>query len=437
MKGEKGPAEAPTRWSRFKNALSDTFTRNTDKLIKKSMASSNIGTTIDLLGKVPQETQKEALEWLKKNGKYHNGMNKTIYKKALKEDGVWTELFVDAYQKADDTEKSRLWSMMGDDLNTLVTRVEFCDIIDEELRNASRIYVEIGKIDENADHTVCWDALIELFEGRGGNSPEVRKFALNTLYDSDYNEVEFWKKILTTKENGSFGEMKKHTIKLLMKEETIGGMELLWEQFEDVKENLAEMMGGELQEHEAEGIMKLILRKMTSGNQEDYNRIYINGMLPMAVSDDHMMRKNTSAGLKGLVDEGDENAERIVNGLLVNAEQMIMENTVGFLSQAMNIVETLEFTEKAEEIKKVIDNRINVHIRKKIERMFESSEIEENLRAANTLMILRGHKDARKMIKEIAIPELRDIAEDENMADVYRKKAAKKLQELEKVVSDE
>lgn len=437
MKGKNGPVEVPTRWGRFKNALSDTFTRNTEKLIKKSMANSNIGTTIDLIGSVSPETQEEALEWLKKNGKYHSGMNKSIYKKALKEDGIWTELFVDAYLKADNAEKSRLWSMMGNDLNTLATRVEFCDIIDQELRNAARIYVEIGKVDEHADHTVCWDVLRELFEGRGGNSAEVRKFALNALYDSDYNDIEFWKGILTTKQNGSFGEMKKHAIMLLMKEETTGGMELLWEQFEDIKEHLAEMMSGELEEHEAENIMRLVLRKMTSGNQEDYNRIYINGILPMAVSDDRMMRKNTYAGMKGLVGKGDENAERIVNGLLVNAEQMIMGNTVGFLSQAMNIVETLEFAEKAEEIKKVIDNRINVHIRKKIEKMFESSNIEENLRAANTLMILSGHEDARKMIKEIAVPELRDIAEDEDMTDVYRKKAAKKLQELEKVISDE
>ncbi len=322
-KGLNGPVESPTRWDRFKDRLSGTFSRNADTVVRKSMAGSNIGMALDFIGGASEETQKEALQWLRENGKYHNGMIKKMYNKALKEDGIWTELFVDAYQKSDEMEKTRLWSMMSEDLSTLFDRVEFCDIIDNELRNLSKLYVAVGQTDEKVDHTKCWESLKELFEGRGGNSVEIRKFALDILHASNYGLIEFWEGVLTYEENGDYNELKKHAIRLLLREENTGGEELLLENFDAVKENLTELMGEELNEHEAEGIMALMFRKMDSISQEEYNVIYMETILQMAVSDDEDVRRNMSTGLKRLNEKKDETAGRITHGLMINAKQMI------------------------------------------------------------------------------------------------------------------
>ncbi len=103
----------------------------------------------------------------------------------------------------------------------------------------------------------------------------------------------------------------------------------------------------------------------------------------------------------------------------------------------MNLAELLEFAGKTEQIKSLIDNRVCVHIKNKTERMFDSPDIEMNLSAANTLVILSGHKEARRLIREVAIPELKDIAEDEDSSDVNRLRAKKMADRLEKVISDE
>lgn len=434
---EKGGSKKPTKWSKFKDRLSSTFTKNTEKLIRKSMASRNIGTTIDLIGSVSGETQKEALEWLKKNGKYHNGMNKRIYKKALEEDGVWTELFADAYRKADDAEKNRLWSMMSSDLNTLITRVEFCDMIDGELRNASRIYVEIGKVDRHANHTICWDLLKELFEGRGGNSLEVRKFALESLCASGYDEIEFWESILTSKENGDYKELKKHAIKLLLEKETEGGEGLVLKHIDELAGQLKELMAEEISGHEAERIMAVIFKRMKkSESAAEHASIYMY-ILSMARDESWQMRMNVSVGLERLSEKDKNVHDTVLKGFLLDAKNLAGTNVVMNLAESMKILETLEFTGKTEEIKKLIDKKIRRDLKKMTGKMFDVPDIEKNLHAANILLVLSRSGEARKQIKETAIPEMKDIAEDEDSSMINRKKAEKMLELLENVVSDE
>lgn len=232
--GEKAPSETATRWGKFKGKLSETVTNGAEKLIKKSMADSNIGATLDLIGKVNGDARKEAVQWLKDNAKsYTNGMVKTLCKKAKKEDGIWTELFIDAYLKLNEKEKNRIWEGMSKELEGILNRVEN-DIIDEDLKNAVKVYVEIGRVDPHAEHMKAWEALADIVHGRTGSSLETRKFALDVLEESDYGEVEFWESVITYEGNGDNNELAKHGIKLILREHTKESEEFLLKNLDGV-----------------------------------------------------------------------------------------------------------------------------------------------------------------------------------------------------------
>ncbi len=360
--GENAPSGSSTRWSRFKDALSKKFSRDAEKLIRKAMAGSNIGLTIDLIGKVPPEMQEEVADWLGKNGRYHNGMIKSIYRNAMKGDGVWTGLFVDAYTKADEEGKNRLWGTLSSDLEHVLGHVEFCDRVDEGLKNAAMLYIEVGKTDEKVNHEKCWDALKNIVHGKSGNSLQTRIFALDVLEASNYGDTDFWEKIITYGKNGDGdkNELAKHAIKLLLKPETKKSEELLLENLDKVAERLVELSYSEDRSLNMKRLMDFFDHVLTKGSDEEK-------LILMHAFNES---KKLHVAMKG------RKMEDSLRGLLKSNNEKIVYNAIRLLNRLRWCPESakndlFEFLEKRDETKRLTSILLHGRIhRDEAERIF-------------------------------------------------------------------
>ncbi|NYZ77159.1 hypothetical protein H0O02_02480 [Candidatus Micrarchaeota archaeon] len=192
------------------------------------------------------------------------------------------------------------------------------------------------------------------------------------------------------------------------------------------------LMHGRIHADEAEMIISAIFQKMKERKDVSaYARLYI-FVQSLLTGENKKAGELTKIGMKRLVEKNDEFAKQMAKNMLLNAEQMLNVDEPGACSEGVKLLNVLEFTGKTEGIKKVVEKRL----KERIEAMFESPEIEENVNAADILIVLSPVVDAKMIIAKIAIPELRDMAEDEGMSKENLMSIEGALHRLEKVMCD-
>jgi len=520
----------PTMWSRFKDALAESR----EKRIREAMEKGNTSRVIRLVGKVNGKTRKASVAWLGEEAKYNLRLAGKLYAKAKKKDDVYVDLFVKAYLDLTEKQKDEMWKMMSKELEQALYFLEQTDVVKEEVRNMAKIYVAVGKVDEFADHTKCWNSLKDLAVGRSGNVVETRKFTLDVLHASDYRDMEFWKSVVAYKENGHGNgenlELAKHGIKLLTKDKE--NEKMLLDNFKDVADKIVKalldkepmenkvgllgfvadvmekgspeqkllifkelhnskvpasllnqrtgkaivkilrsndniqisnallflsrtkwcpesarkelyrildqgkginmvmeiLMQGEIHADEAEDIVKNILEITKEKPPFAYAQLY-QGLLSLLTHKSKNIRELTALGMKSLVLKGDERAKGITINMLLNAEQFISSGRVEHCKNAMKLLHLLDFVEESKEIRKKTEGKLEGIVTP----MLDSEKMEDNINAANILLVLRRLDEAQRLISEVVKPEFEDLASDEDLDALKRKRAEAMLKKLNSV----
>ena len=533
---KKAVKQPSTTWGKIKHKASGILRNNREKRLEKAMQKGNAARVVRLMEKVGGKAMGRSIEWLGNEAEFNYKIAKKLYNKAKEKDKYHIAIFKEAYLKLSEEGKNKMWKHMGKELDRMLKFTENTDILDDELKNTAKIYVEIGKVDEKADHTPCWKNLADLACGRSGTLLEKRMFALDALQESGYRDEEFWAGMIACNGNGDGHKLAKYAIELLLRKDSEGSEELFLKNinmaaerlvevhysnerkfnrerlirfFSDVlmngtdeqkkillkelgtskklhgklknneigdavdkllesgdgemvylatkllyriqwcpdvvKENLFRLlergspeskrivnilMKGRIRKDDAERIVSAILKRIEI---EDENGSIDSYMLlqKLLENKDERTKTFTQLGMKKLLRKDDELAESVVEHLLSDSEKLLKSNVVDVCVQGMKLLNSLEFTGRTEKVKTIISDGLE----ERIEKMFDADDVNMNLNAVWILVTLSSLEKTRKVVEEVAVPELQYIAMDGTVDDEDKEHAKAALAALKTVVS--
>ncbi len=319
--------------------------------------------------------------------KYFNSESaaaKKLYKKA-REDSAYLKQFLAEFPKLQGKDREKLYRMIDDDFEHCTRMFKNCDMIEPEAKNVIRIFIESSdEKDRGRIRNGVYETMKEIvFSGNGSGRPMAsRKFALEIMVENDLKGKETCEGVFRLKNDT---ELKNHALDCIFESENFSG---------DEKENLIKGFTGDLdyaverildgKPHEKEGELAfyVVLERMKNpdgGVFEDAN-----ATLGLLLCDESAVKRELVAmAIEKQIKGGDNAGHNAAVATIILARTMIAD-----------------------------------------------SDFDTNLDGAEMLYSLRFLPEARKMIRDDAIPDFNDMANDSRLSMEKRKAATAMLKKL-------
>ncbi len=481
---------ASTRWKKFKDIIHNAkcyLQKRRENVIKKAMEHGNTGKVLRLLNRINDESKKDCIDYLEKeNTKYSYSDCKRIYVMAKQEGGAYPDLVVKVYKKLNENEKSKFLSIINKEIEEKLRYLKWSGIVDESFKTVMKIYGEIGNSDESTNLTKYWDILRDIVYGGSKNSLSVRMFALDVLYASNYGSIEFWKSVVAVNGNGDQHELAKYGLKLLLRKETEGSEQFFLENLDGVAKKLVEVSCmPELGREEKKRLLSFIASTLCNGSDEQklallgalnsskklhaglrdskmveailkilnrYNKTYLDefSRLEEGLKAAKKKRENVKEELFFSIDEFISKVEKELDKYRLTEELVLA--ALLFLSRIQWCPEELKNRlfdllkigsendkivkriAKALRYSKISNSEINeIPLKKMITALLDSAYIDDNIAAGEILIMLQGSEEAKRLIREAAIPELKDLIDDEKLDKKKKENIINILEQLKKM----
>jgi hypothetical protein len=345
-----------------------------------------------------------------------------LYKVAKQDAGKIRE-FMEAFSTLSKPEKKKLYKMMDGNYEHCVRMLRNCDMIESETENVIRIVVESGgpEYTEEVRSTIGKELGELVFEGTTRNI-KTRKFAFDMIIENDLNATEFAKKVLETKNDI---EMKNHALQTVL----------------DMK----------ISDNEIIEIIKALDSAMTAGFPLNDN--IVDKLVELAKSFDEKpeciisvlakLRDTDEIVKKILQGRAHEKEAKLAGSVILKQMKMAVEEGAQSYKEANSTLAFL-LSNKSIRTRELVALGLEEHIRERnvfadrtaravitlADALLADADFDTNIDGAEILYSLRFMGEAKRRIRDIAIPDLNDMANDETYDEGKRGRALVMLKKL-------
>jgi|GEM_PF-4806456 len=312
-------------------------------------------------------------------------MARKLYVKA-KEDESSVGQFLAEFSKLQKEDRDRLYGLIDDDFEHCTRMLRNCDIIEPEAKNVIRIFMESsGGEEKERIRKGVHEIMKEVVFSGNGRAMASRKFALEIIMENDLKDKETYEGVFRLKNDT---ELKNHALDCVLesKKLSVEEKETLVRGFTgDLDYAVERILDGKPHEKEGELVFSLVLEKMRNpdgGVFEDAN-----ATLGLLLCDESAVKRELVAmAIEKQIKEGDNAARNAAVATVMLARTMIAD-----------------------------------------------SDFETNIDGGNVLHSLRFLPEARKIIRDDAVPDFNDMANDGSLSMEKRKAATAMLKKLTSV----